>query len=408
MESYSFLLVVAIILLSTKVLGLLSERVHMPQVVGALIAGIILGPSVLGFVSETDFLVKTSEIGVIILMFLAGLDTDLDELKKTGFASFIIALIGVIVPLVGGLASFYLFFPDQGDPNHLMKATFIGVVLTATSVSITVETLREMGKLKGKVGTAILGAAIIDDILGLIVLTIISGLAVDTTGAGAESTGNPIVEVLIRIVLFFVFLAVVGLIAHKIFERMDKDWSGKRRIAISGLAFCFILSYIAEEVFGIADITGAYFAGLILCNIIRTREYIAKKLNIISYMFFSPLFFASIGIKCELSGMTGNLILFAVILLIVAILSKIVGCGLGAKLCHFTNHEALSVGIGMISRGEVALIVAQKGAQAGLINENLFPPIVLVVIVTTLITPILLKAVMKDKTAPTAPNAAQN
>ncbi|MGN1008080.1 MAG: cation:proton antiporter, partial [Butyricicoccus sp.] len=170
MESYEFLLVIAIILLSTKLLGLLSERVHMPQVVGALAAGILLGPSALNFVGETDFLLKTSELGVIMLMFLAGLDTDLSELKKTGVASFVIALVGVIVPLAGGTLCYEMFFHDSGDPLDFLKAVFIGVVLTATSVSITVETLREMGKLKGKVGTAILGAAVIDDILGIIIL----------------------------------------------------------------------------------------------------------------------------------------------------------------------------------------------------------------------------------------------
>lgn len=394
MGSYQFLLVLAIILLSTKVLGLLSERVHMPQVVGALLAGVILGPSVLGMVSETDFLMKVSEIGVIILMFTAGLDTDIKELKKTGFASFVIAIIGVVVPLAGGYICYMAFFSDVTDPTNVLKAVFIGVVLTATSVSITVETLREMGKLRGKVGTAILGAAVIDDILGLVVLTVISGFA--------DPAVNPS-GVFVRILLFFVFIAVVGFIAYQIFKKMDKAWGEKRRVAIIGLVFCLILAYISEVSFGIADITGAYFAGLILCNILRTRQYIAKKMTVVSYMFFSPLFFASIGIKTVVTGMTGTLVVFSIILLVVAILTKIVGCGVGAKLCHFSTHESLAVGIGMISRGEVALIVAQKGAQAGLINESMFPAIVVVVIVTTLITPILLKVVMKrDPAAPAA------
>lgn len=386
MESYRFLLVLAIILLSTKVLGLLSERVHMPQVVGALLAGILLGPSVLGMVSETDFLTKTSEIGVIILMFGAGLDTELKELKKTGVASFVIALIGVVVPLVGGYACYAGFFADKSDPVDMLKGLFIGVVLTATSVSITVETLREMGRLHGKVGTAILGAAVIDDVLGLIALTVLSAFTDESVR---------IHVVLGRIGLFFLFVAAVGFVAHKIFARMDTAWGEKRRVAIGGLVFCLCMSYVSEALFGIADITGAYFAGLILCNIMRTRSYIAKKLTVVSYMFFSPVFFASIGIKTELTGMSGKLFVFSVVLLVVAILTKILGCGLGAKLCGFHTNEALSVGVGMISRGEVALIVAQKGAQAGLVDEHMFPAIVLVVIVTTLITPILLKVVMR-------------
>ena len=388
MESYDFLLSLAVILLATKALGVLSERVHMPQVVGALVAGVLLGPSVFGFVSETDFLVKTSEIGVIMLMFLAGLDTDLAELKKTGFASFVIAVIGAVLPLIGGTICYEIFFKDLADPMDFLKALFIGVVLTATSVSITVETLREMGKLKGKVGTAVLGAAVIDDILGIIVLTVITGFA--------DPSVKPI-RVMGNIALFFVFIAIIGIIFYKAFQKMDIIWSNHRRLAIVSLAFCFILSYIAEVFFGIADITGAYFAGIILCNILDLREYVAKKINIMNYMFFAPIFFSSIGIKTNLEGFTSEIAAFSIVLLIIAILTKVLGCGLGAKLFKFTNHEALAVGVGMISRGEVALIVAQKGAAAGLINTDLFPAIVLVVVVTTLVTPILLKLVMNKE-----------
>mgnify|MGYP001027864657 FL=1 len=385
MTSYAFLLAIAIILLSTKLFGLLSQRVHMPAVVGALVAGILLGPSCFGFIEETDFLLKTSEIGVIFLMFLAGLDTDLDELKKTGFASFIIAVIGVLVPLGGGYLCYHFFYNAPGDPLNMLKALFIGVVLTATSVSITVETLREMGRLRGKVGTAILGAAVIDDILGIIILTVITGFT--------DPDSRP-AEVFIRIALFFVFIALVGFVMYKVFQRMDTVWGNKRRIAIATVSFCFILSYVAEAFFGIADITGAYFAGIILCNIWNLREYLAKKINVVSYMFFSPVFFASIGIKTELSGFTTQLLAFSVVVLIIAVLSKIIGCGIGARICGFNNHDAFIIGLGMVSRGEVALIVAQKGAQAGLIDSALFPPIVLMVIVTTLITPILLKIFM--------------
>ena len=391
MESYDFLLSLAVILLVTKALGVLSERVHMPQVVGALVAGVLLGPSVFGFVSETDFLVKTSEIGVIMLMFLAGLDTDLAELKKTGFASFVIAVIGAVLPLIGGTICYEIFFKDLADPMDFLKALFIGVVLTATSVSITVETLREMGKLKGKVGTAVLGAAVIDDILGIIVLTVITGFA--------DPSVKPI-RVMGNIALFFVFIAIIGIIFYKAFQKMDIIWSNHRRLAIVSLAFCFILSYIAEVFFGIADITGAYFAGIILCNILDLREYVAKKINIMNYMFFAPIFFSSIGIKTNLEGFTSEIAAFSIVLLIIAILTKVLGCGLGAKLFKFTNHEALAVGVGMISRGEVALIVAQKGAAAGLINTDLFPAIVLVVVVTTLVTPILLKLVMNKEPKP--------
>lgn len=389
MESYDFLLFVAIILLSTKIFSLLSQKVNMPQVVGALLVGVLLGPSCLNILHETDFLTKSAEIGVIFLMFLAGLDTDFDDLKATGKSAVIIAFVGVLIPLGSGFLTYFLFFHgERPDTMIFLESAFVGIVLTATSVSITVETLREMGKLKGKMGTSILGAAIIDDILGIIALTVITSFTVP---------GVKIMVVLLKIFLFFVFIAVCGFFVFRLFRKLEIVYGTKRRVAIYAVVFCLLLSYISEVYFGVADITGAYFAGLILCNVTETKSYIASKINITSYMFFTPIFFASIGIKTVITGMSQELILFTLALLIVAILSKIVGCGLGAKICGFSNMDSLAIGVGMISRGEVALIVAQKGEQAGLISSTLFPAIVLVVIVTTLITPILLKAVVYMK-----------
>lgn len=390
MESYSFLLFLAIIMISTKILGLFTRKIHMPAVVGALVAGVILGPSCLNLITLTGdtgvFLEQMAEIGVILLMFNAGLETDLSELKKNGVASFVTALIGVVVPLLGGFVGYAFFFhTDFSDYDEVLKAVFVGVVLTATSVSITVETLREMGKLKGKVGTTILGAAVIDDIIGIIVLTIVTSLK--------DTSVSPITVVL-KIVLYFVFIAVLIFVLTKL-KVFVEEQDEKRRTAIICVALCFILSYISEEYFGIADITGAYFAGLMLCTM-KVGPYVARRCEIPSYLIFSPVFFASVGLKVTLGGMDASIWIFAIILLVIAILSKVVGCGLGAKICGCTGKEAFQVGIGMISRGEVALIVAQKGYASGMLDDVLFAPIVLVVIVTTLITPILLKLVMKD------------
>lgn len=390
MESYSFLLFLAIIMISTKILGLFTRKIHMPAVVGALVAGVILGPSCLNLITLTGdtgvFLEQMAEIGVILLMFNAGLETDLSELKKNGVASFVTALIGVIVPLIGGFLGYAFFFhTDFSDYDEVLKAVFVGVVLTATSVSITVETLREMGKLKGKVGTTILGAAVIDDIIGIIVLTIVTSLK--------DTSVSPITVVL-KIVLYFVFIAVLIFVLAKL-KVFVEEQDEKRRTAIICVALCFILSYISEEYFGIADITGAYFAGLMLCTM-KVGPYVARRCEIPSYLIFSPVFFASVGLKVTLGGMDASIWIFAIILLVIAILSKVAGCGLGAKMCGCTGKEAFQVGIGMISRGEVALIVAQKGYASGMLDDVLFAPIVLVVIVTTLITPILLKLVMKD------------
>ena len=387
MESYDFLLFVAVILLSTKIFSLLSQKVNMPQVVGALLVGVLLGPSCLNILHETDFLEKSAEIGVIFLMFLAGLDTDLEDLKATGKSSIIIAFVGVLIPLGSGFLTYYLFFHgERPDSVLFLESAFIGTVLTATSVSITVETLREMGKLRGRVGASILGAAIIDDILGIIALTVITSFTAPDV---------KIWVVLIKIVLFFVFIGVCGFFVFRLFRKLENVYGTKRRVAIYAVSFCLLMAYISEVFFGVADITGAYFAGLILCNVTETKSYIASKINITSYMFFTPIFFASMGIKTIVTDMSTELILFTIALLLVAILSKIIGCGFGAKLCGFSNMDSLTIGVGMISRGEVALIVAQKGEQAGLISDSLFPAIVLVVIVTTLITPILLKLVMQ-------------
>lgn len=391
MESYEFLLFLAIILISTKVLGLFSRKVHMPAVVGALAAGIILGSSVLKLITLDGtngvYLEITAEIGVIFLMFSAGLETDLKEIKANALASFIVALIGVIVPLIGGFLGYALYFhTDFTDYQEVLKSVFIGVVLTATSVSITVETLRELGRLKGRVGTTILGAAVIDDILGIIVLTIVTSLK--------DTSVNP-VTVMVKIVLYFIVIGILFFLVSKCKPLIESEGQ-KRRVTVFALAFCFLLSYISEKFFGIADITGAYFAGLMLCSM-KNGEYVKDRINFPSYLFFSPVFFASIGIKTSLDGMTGSMVGFTIILLVIALLTKVIGCGLGAKFCRYTNKEALQIGVGMISRGEVALIVAQKGYQCGMLDDRFFAPIVLVVIVTTLITPILLKLVMHDK-----------
>ncbi len=394
MESYTYLLLLAIILASTKAFGLVTEKVHLPQVVGALLAGIIMGPSGIGVLQSTDFLVKTAEIGVIMLMFTAGIDTELEELKKTGAKAFVIALFGVFVPLFlcGGL--YFVFFLKEMNFYNLLQAAFVGAVFSATSVGITVETLNEMGKLKTTTGTTLLSAALIDDILGIIVLSILTGLS-GGASSGEVNLGE-VGGVVLRIALFFVFVLFVGFVAKKFFAHLSEDHWHSRRIAIWALAFAFIMSYCAEEFFGVADITGAYFAGLILCNVSKSRQFVAKKFTVTSYMVFTPVFFASVGMKTNLMDMNSQIFIFAMCLVVAAIISKIIGCGGAGKLVRMTNHQALVIGIGMVSRSEVALMVAQKGIDASMINPAILPAIVLSVISSALVTPILLKvAVLK-------------
>ena len=393
MESYTYLLDLALILLSTKVFGLLTRRVRLPQVVGALLAGLILGPACLGILHQTDFIYQVSEIGVIVLMFCAGLETDIDELKRTGKASFVIALFGVLIPLVGGFAvAAYVNRPGMlestASTSLMLQNIFIGVILTATSVSISVETLKEMGKLNTRAGNAILGAAIIDDILGIIALTIITSLA--------DSSVN-VFLVLGKIVAFFVFVGVGGYLLHIVFQKWVKGYERDlRRFVILAFVICLVFSYCAEEFFGVADITGAFFAGLIITKTTHT-DYIARRFSTLSYLLLSPVFFANIGLQVVLPKMSTMIIVFAVVLVLVAVLTKVVGCGLGAKLCKYSNQDCMRIGTGMISRGEVALIVASKGNAVGLMSADLLGPVVIVVVITTIIAPIFLKMTFSGK-----------
>ena len=381
MDSYRFVFDVAVILLTTKLFAMLTKRVDLPQVVGALVAGMILGPSMLGIVSSTEFLAQVSELGVIVLMFAAGLQTDINELKASGKASFWIALCGVCVPWLGGFGVAALY--NQGN-GAFWENVFVGTVLTATSVSISVETLKEMGKLSTRSGSAILGAALIDDVLGLILLTFITS---------ASSQGSELGIVLIKVLLFFVTTAVVGKLVHHLIQVwMDSAQWNRKRFAVISLAFCFFYAYIAEAVFGVAGIIGAFFAGLMISNTTRAT-YINSRCETLSYMFLSPIFFASVGLKVSLEYMDWNTAVLTLIITLVAIVTKIIGCGISARICRYTTDESLRIGVGMVSRGEVALIVANKGIASGMMSQVFFAPVVLMVVVTTVITPVMLRAV---------------
>ena len=381
--SYHYLIVISLILLTTKVFGMITKRLQMPQVVGALIAGLVMGPAMLNIIHSTEFLSQVSELGVIVMMFTAGLGTSLNDLKQTGKAGFLVALCGVIVPLIGGTI-LSLFFNTSTDPNAFIQNVFIGVVLTATSVSITVEALKEMGKLNTVVGNTILAAALIDDVLGLIALTIV-------TSIGGSADANLLV-VLLKIVAFFVLVVVVGIVVKK-----AMDWyianvhsTDLQRYPIFAFILCLILSFCAEEFFGVADITGAFAAGLIISTTSKAK-YIELKFAPLSYLLLTPIFFASIGLKVELPEMNATIVIFSILLVVVAVLTKWIGCGLGAKLCGLKGHQCKQIGVGMVCRGEVALIVADKGAALGLMPEVFFGPVIIMVVATTILTPILLK-----------------
>jgi Kef-type K+ transport system membrane component KefB len=332
-----------------------------------------------------------AEIGVVLLMFISGLGTNLNELKKVGPKSFIIATVGVFVPLLGGTLLYMAFYGAAPiGSEKFLKALFIGTIMTATSVSITVETLREMGKLKGEIGTTILSAAIIDDIIGIIVLSFVIGFK-DPASKPLTVIGNT--------VMFFSIAIVCGYIIYKIFKMIDKRYPHKRRIPIIGLALSFVMAYVAEKYFGIADITGAYIAGIILCSL-NDSEFIAEQLDVNSYILFAPVFFASIGLKTEISDMNLELFLFSLAFVVVALLTKIIGCGGISLLLGYRGADCLKIGVGMMTRGEVALIVAQKGLSVGIIEPKYFTSVILLIIISSIATPLILKGLFaKDQPA---------
>ncbi len=382
MAAYEIFLSLAIIILFSKVFGLLAKKIHAPEVVGEILAGIIIGPSVLGLVSLSDFISQMAEIGVVLLMFSAGLGTNLKELMRTGVKALLIACCGVFVPLVGGTLLYMAYYGASPlGSTEFYEAVFIGVIMTATSVSITVQSLRELGKLKTTVGTTVLSAAIIDDVIGIIVLTFVIGFK-----SGDSNVGH----VALSTVLFFVFSIIVGFLVYLLFKWMDKRWPHTRRLPIWSLALCFIMAYSAEKFFGIADITGAYVAGIILCSI-QDHDYIAQKMDINSYMLFGPIFFASIGLRTDISNFDQSILLFSVLFVIVALSTKIIGCGLIAKAMKYSWADSLKIGVGMMTRGEVALIVSQKGLSVGLVSPEYFTAVILLIVASSILTPVVLK-----------------
>ena len=382
MATYEILRDLAIVFICAKGAGLLARRLKAPMVVGEIIAGLIIGPCLLGWVKPNDFIGQMAEIGVVLIMFSAGLETNLQELKKSGFAAFLIACVGVLVPLIGGsLLYMGVYGFSSFGSDEFFKAVFIGCIMTATSVGITVEVLKEMGRLKSRVGQTILSAAIIDDVIGIIVLTFVLGF---------KDPGSNTLLVTGKILLFLVLSLILGFIIYKAFKFYDDKHTHTRRIPIIAITLCFIMAFVAEKYFGNADITGAYIAGIILCNV-RDAEYIDRRVSINGYMFFAPVFFVSIGLKTDFSHVDSSMIIFSVGFVIVAMLTKIIGCGLISKCFRYSWLDCLKIGAGMMTRGEVALIITNKGLGLGIIDSSYFTAVILLIIVSSIVTPIMLK-----------------
>lgn len=383
------LLSIVLILIFTKIGGIISRKLKMPEVLGALIAGVILGPVVLNIVHYNDDIKLLANLGVIMLMFLAGLETNVEEFKKSGLSSLVIAAAGIIFPLVLGTLGAYIFFKD------FWGNVFVGVILTATSVSITVETLKELGKLNTKAGVNILGAAVIDDVLGLIIISLVLAAAQTSGTDNNISTTVSIVYVFIKII-FFCLLSFIGVIyLPRYLNKFINHIKPNREFLTFSIAFALLIAYIAERL-GIAAITGAYICGLMLSTL-NHKEYLERNVKAISSGFLSLIFFASVGIEANLKGITREVILITLVMFLVAVIGKFIGCGGAARLLKISRSESVQIGIGMISRGEVAIITANLGLQKGIITEEIFLPTLIVVIMTTIITPILLKLTFSHK-----------
>ena len=429
-SALGFVAVLAIILFSTKFLGLLFRHFGLPQVLGFIIAGILIGPaifgefahvSLIGFKGESynalfvlpkdeNGLGIFSKIGVLLLMFSTGLETNLKELKNTGLAALLVASAGVVVPMLFG---FLISLPFGGldfgfaSRDNVFRSLFVGLILTATSVAITVSVLKELGKINTKLGTTIVSAAIIDDVIGIVLLSVVTGMA----KSGAVESGNPFEAfkatpygTIIMIVCFFIFAVGVGWVCSKCFKWMDKRWPTHHRIPIFSLAVCFGYSWLAEHIFGVADITGAFLAGVVLSTDIRESKYIDSQIEVDTYTVFAPVFFANIGISSiSFGNLDYRILVFAVLAVILGILGKIIGCGGVFKAFGYNLRESAIGGTGMAARGEVALIVTSVVTDASLGSARLDPKFmfmtVLLILVSSILTPILLKVLYnKDKT----------
>ena len=380
-EVMEFILSLILIIIATKLGGQVSIRVGQPAVLGKLLAGILIGPAVLGWVQNGELIDYFAEIGVLLLMFIAGLETDIEQLSKNSLSSFAVAIGGIILPFLGGY-SFSLLL----DLPHA-HALFIGILLCATSVSITVQTLKEMDKLNSREGTTILGAAVVDDVIVVILFAVMMSLL------GTAQT----VSIPLMIVKKLAFFAIIILVSWKVVPFILK-LANKIKVTeglMSGaLILCFGFSYFAEYM-GVAGIIGAFAAGLAISRT-SYQHSIETKVASIAYTLFVPVFFVSIGLNVSFTGV-GDQLFFILALTVIAILTKLIGGGLGARLTGFTSHGSLVIGAGMVSRGEVALIIASAGLAGGLLPEQHFTAIVMVVILTTLVTPPLIKAVYQLK-----------
>ncbi|MBN1948206.1 MAG: cation:proton antiporter [Candidatus Cloacimonetes bacterium] len=374
----NLLLKLAIIIIFSKILGMIFKKLKQPPVIGMLLLGIILGPTLLDFIEPDNVILWIAMIGVLFLLFEAGLETDLKRIKSESRQAILPALGGVIMPCVMGFLFSLL-------AHHSFVESFIlGIIITATSVSVSVMTLIDIGKLRGVEGRCIVNAAIIDDIVGILLLTVVFGLSTGQAAASGTLLGQ-----LVKIVIFFVFVFISGIFLLKpIFHNLKKIFLDNVELSLA-VAFVLFYSWFAEET-GLAAITGAYFAGLFIGQS-EYKHSIQQGISVLGKAFFVDVFFVSIGLGFNLFTLqAAPLYLIGFVLL--ALFSKGFGCWLGARFTGFDNIRSTRIGIGMLPRGEVALIIASMAVERKLIGIEIMSATILMVVVSAFITPIMLKA----------------
>lgn len=386
------LLLLVVIIASAKLAGAASSRLGQPSVFGELLVGLVLGPTVLDVIGWPIFAASgggtptllpvvrdLAEIGVILLMFVAGLETNLQEMRRVGHVAFWSAAAGVVLPLAGGAA----LAVAAGMPLR-WEGIFIGTILTATSVSISAQTLMELGAVRSREGTVILGAAVIDDVMGIVLLSFVVAFARPAGGLDVASIGL----VFGRLVLY----SALALAAGTAFERVARWADGlgvSQGLLAVVLVVAFLYAWAAEFVGGVAAITGAYLAGVFFART-SFKARIDAGIHPLTYSMLVPVFFVTIGLQAN-GRVLGERVPFTLALVAVAIVTKAVGCGGGARLLGLPRAEAVRIGVGMISRGEVGLIVASYGLGHGIVGLDVFSASVIMVLATTMVTPPLLR-----------------
>lgn len=384
----NFLLEACVILIGVLAAGRVSQRLGQPAVLGQLLVGVLFGPALLGWLQPGQLISEIAEIGVVLLMFIAGLETRFEDIQRNAFAATLVAVLGVALPFVGG----WLITTLWGfDPT---TAIFTGVLLVATSVSISAQTLKELGYLQSRPGVTILAAAVLDDVLGIVVLSVVLGsLGAADGGHGAA----PLPLLLGRMAGFFAVAILVGYWLLPLLMRPVARMEGSLPLLTVAISVALAFAWAAEFA-GLAGIIGSYLAGLML-SLTELREKIMHEVEHIAYAFFVPFFFANVGLSATFAGMTGPFLFFVLLVVLVAAVTKIAGCGVGALLARFPVRDATAVGVGMMARGEVGLIIATIGLDQGLLQAELYTAMVFVSLGTTLLTPPLLKAVFRGRPA---------